>query len=125
MSAEPDSGIIAVAEQILQGHAEVLRLEAEWEAKFKAPGWPATEFFRRTVVEPRVRRGWELRAQLASMRATSLTGFRAKARIVAEFSSCDSSHEDEAVAWSLANDLLGVPTVFTTGFQEEAELPKP
>ncbi len=46
---------------------------------------------------------------------TALAGFRAKARVVREFGNCaDGSatgEEDDAMAWSLANDLLGIPSV--------------
>jgi hypothetical protein len=67
---------------------------------------------------------WDMRAELAGMRATTPTGFRAKAAMVREFSNCRdgyaTGYEDDALAWSLANDLLGVPSIL-----KEEEEPGP
>jgi hypothetical protein len=56
--------------------------------------------------------------QLVAMAATTMAGFCAKARIVQEFNNCapgfaDLDHPD-AMAWSLANDLLGVASIWRT-----------
>jgi hypothetical protein len=60
---------------------------------------------------------WTMRAELATLRATTIEGFRAKARVVHTFNNafegCDP-YTDDAMAWSLAGDLLGQPSRFGT-----------
>ncbi len=50
------------------------------------------------------------------MRATTMAGFLAKARIVQRFNDCDfgcaDPSSDDAMAWSLANDMLGIPSIW-------------
>ena len=76
-------------------------------------------------IHPLVNELWAMRARLAQMQATTLDGFRAKARVVQEYNNCDPGYadpdQDDALAWSLANDLLGVPSVWRgEGEGEEA-----
>ena len=77
--------------------------------------WVASERFFNERIRPLVRHSHELRAALVPMRATTMAGFRAKARVVQEYCNCEAGYtmgdEDDAMAWSLANDILGVPTV--------------
>ena len=69
-----------------------------------------------TRIRANTERSWELRAQLAQTPATTLAGFRAKARIVRRFTYDGDGYEqrdtDTAIAASLANDLLGLPTIW-------------
>lgn len=58
--------------------------------------------------------GWAIRVALAQLRATTPAGFAAKAWVVRQFCNVDGGryfdpHDDAAVAWSLAGDLLGLP----------------
>jgi len=58
--------------------------------------------------------GWQLRGELAQLRALSLEGLRAKAWAVREFSDVETGEnfnptDGAALAWSLAGDLLGLP----------------
>ena len=76
-------------------------------------------------IAPLVRHNWALRMRLAAMQATTLEGFRAKARIIQEFSNCAPGYaeldDDDAMGWSLANDLLGVASVWRADDDGEAE----
>jgi hypothetical protein len=78
--------------------------------------WPEQTRIMREQIHPLVDRIHDMEERLATMKATTLEGFRAKARIVQTFSNCspgfaDQWH-DQAMAWSLANDLLGVRSVW-------------
>ena len=68
--------------------------------------------------EPLTEASWDLRAALAEIPATTMEGFRAKARVVRlydyEGDGFASPYSQEAVAYSLANDLLGLATVWRT-----------
>jgi hypothetical protein len=107
-----DSEIVRVADEIIEVNAASDRLSDECD---EMEGRKQQDDFRRERIDPLVRRGLEMRAELARMPATTLAGFRAKARIVREFSNCANGYatgyEDDAVAWSLANDLLGITSV--------------
>ena len=74
---------------------------------------------------PLIDRESNLRAELATARATTRAGFRAKARVMQEFSNCAPGYadpeQDDALSWSLANDLLGVPSVWRCDDHEEPE----
>ena len=76
-------------------------------------------------IHPLVDRIHDTEERLATIRATALEGFRAKARIVQEFSNCtpdfaDPWHDD-AIGWSLPNDLLGTPSVWRADDDGETE----
>jgi hypothetical protein len=68
----------------------------------------------------------QLRSELAELPATTMAGFRAKARIVQHFNNCApgyaASDMDDAMAWSLANDLLGVVSGHRSPFQVGSRL---
>ena len=108
----PDAEVIRLGAAVMANAAEIDRLSDVGEALPHAEGWRFTE----KNIRPLVREGWALRIRLAQMRATTLEGFRAKARIVQEYSNCAPSYADpdadDAMAWSLANDLLGVASVW-------------
>lgn len=74
-------------------------------------------------------RGWELRAALVPLQATAPEAKRAKARLVREFSNMWDGGDptsDDALAWSLANDLLGLPSpVRAEDAEAEADDPEP
>lgn len=110
-SAGADAELIALADEIMRLSAETVRQQAEAEAA----GIDDEQFYRE-VVEPRVAGCWDMRARLAQMQATSLAGFRAKARLVQTFNNCEAGFADpyqgDAMAWSLANDLLGVASLW-------------
>jgi hypothetical protein len=111
--ADPDAEIIALVDEIAASHAETDRLHLEWDES--GPGRTASTRFMEEVIWPAVQDNWDRRAQLAGMQAVTLDGLRAKARVVRTFSNCSdgpvSGYDDDAVAFSLANDLLGRPTV--------------
>ena len=111
-ATNPDAELIRLADEILADHVETHRLYADAEAH-KADSLS----YMQTVIWPRTAVGWERRVRLAQMRATTLEGFQAKARVVQEFNNCAPGYaepdNDDAMAWSLANDLLGVPSVWT------------
>lgn len=81
--------------------------------------------FRENHARPLIDRLSNLRAELATTRATMQAGFRAKARVMQAFSNCAPGYadpeQDDALAWSLANDLLGVPSVWRRDDHEEPE----
>ena len=120
LAPSPDADLIGLADEIMAAHAETSRLSDESDAV------PPRE---RKQIQEKIRaivRGeWDLRARLAQMQATTGDGFRAKARVVQEFNNCDPGYadpyNDDAMAWSLANDLLGVPSIWKADGDGEDE----
>ena len=119
---DPDAALIALAAEILAVHAEADRIHVEMDVR----GLPWSESGRimREQIHPLVDRIHDMEERLATMRATTLDGFRAKARIVQTFSNCSPGFadpwQDDAMWWSLANDLLGVPSVWRPDDDGEA-----
>lgn len=109
----PDFDVIQIAERIMARDAEFLRLVDEED---KLPDFHARRRFNEERIRPLVADQWELRIRLAMTPATTMAGFLAKARVVQRFNNCSPGYadpsEDGAVAWSLANDLLGVLSVW-------------
>lgn len=107
---ETDAQLVALADAIEAEHRET---EAIQVAREKAGQDAFAPDFIEGTIQPRVRKSWEMRARLASLPALTLEGWRAKARIVRLFSNapdrdCEVDGDaDEAMAWSLACDLLG------------------
>jgi len=66
----------------------------------------------------------ELRIELVMTPATAMAGFRAKVRVVQQFNNRSPGYADpcahDAIAWSLANDLLGVASVCAEEADEAA-----
>jgi hypothetical protein len=128
-SADPgaDSEIVQLADEIIKLATESDRLSDECDEQMG--DWRSKEKFRRERIAPLVNRGLELQAELVTIPATTLAGFRAKARIVREFSDCAdgyaTGHEGDAVAWSLANDLLEIPSVLKEEERAPKQEPKP
>ena len=64
-----------------------------------------------------------LAPQLTLLPATTLAGMRAKARFVQEFNNCSPGYarpwQDDAMARSLANDLLGQASVWRSDDDDE------
>ena len=130
ISAPPsDTRLIELADQIMALDAEGAHLWDQHDAiqdQQRAAGADGASLIRDGnafiyAQHPRVKQLATLRHEMAHTPATTPAGFRAKARVVERFLDCwpgDTGHEDEAVAWSLANDLLGQPSVWRT---EEGE----
>jgi hypothetical protein len=119
-----DSRLVALADQILALHAEYDRQWDEHDAieeQHRTAGTATATLVRDSCrfldeIHPLSRRVMALRQEMARTPATTMAGFRAKALIVEQFLDCwpgdSAGTEDEAVAWSLANDLLGKPSVW-------------
>ncbi len=119
--AGADAELIGLADAVMANTAEINRLSDVEESLPFPARWHYTE----KNIRPLVREGWALRIRLAQMRAATLDGFRAKARVVQEYSNCQAEYadpdQDDAMAWSLANDLLGVPSVWRPEGEGEGE----
>lgn len=117
-NADADAALIALADRIMALCVEMDRISDEIEEMPIATRADETARMRRhdDEIYPLVDTSFDLRSQLAEMKATTLDGFRAKARVVQEYSNCSpgcaDQWNDDAMAWSLANDLLGVPSVW-------------
>jgi hypothetical protein len=113
-----DAELIALVDRIMANGAESNRISDEIDRMPAArpADWQARDRRYKREIYPLTDANWQLRMELAMMRATTLEGFRAKARIVQEYNNCApgfaESHQDDAMAWSLANDLLGVASVW-------------
>lgn len=103
----PDAAILKLVDEIFAVHARAIRIHET--ADVMSP--QESDRIMQTQVRPLARHGQNLRAELAMTPATTMDGFRAKARIVQHFCNCSPRHADpyadDAMAWSLANDLLG------------------
>ena len=62
----------------------------------------------------------KLPTRLARMPATTEAGWRAKARIARRFLHADGPADDDSIALSLLNDLLGVETSWDDSAQQRA-----
>lgn len=75
--------------------------------------------FNQRHIQPLIDRHLELMEQFIPLRATTMDGFRAKARVLQRFNNCAPGYAElgdpEALGWSLANDLLGVASVWRSG----------
>jgi hypothetical protein len=107
-----DTALIAVADEIIALERESNRLSAEEELL------PVREqhAFSEKHIRPLTNRSLDLRDELALTPATTMAGYRAKARVLQIYTNCTSGYadpwQDDGPAWSLANDLLGVPSVW-------------
>ncbi len=110
-----DAEIIRLADAVMDGHAMSRRLSDEVETAPSRARQAEIDKQQRAITEA----GWDMRQQLVTMPATTLAGFRAKACVVREFNGCSdgyaTGHEDDALAWSLASDLLGLPCILKEG----------
>lgn len=110
----PDAGLIRLANEILALEAETNRL-ARIEDEFE--DWTARHRFNAEHIRPLSARHHVLMEQFVQLRATTMDGFRAKARVLQAFNNCSAGYAEpddpDALGWSLANDLLGEPSVWT------------
>jgi hypothetical protein len=117
-----DAELIRLADEIMAAYAESNRLS---EIEDNLPDWQERGRFNRKYIAPLVDLHHELAPQLALMPATTLAGMRAKARFVQAINNCAPGYalpwQDDAMAWSLANDLLGEPSVWRSDEDEEPE----
>ncbi len=106
-----DAEIVRLANIIMADHEISMRLCDEDDASPTRKRSAEIRKQQREITE----RNWELRFRLVTMPATTFSGFRAKARVVHEFNGCSDGYadgfEDDALAWSLASDLLGRPCI--------------
>jgi hypothetical protein len=122
---EPDAELIALADRIMANDAESTRISDEIDLipVARREDWRARDRRHEREVRPLVEANWDLRMELAEARATTIEGFRAKARVIQAFSNCAlgfaDSFNDDAMAWSLANDLLGVASIWRPEDEEE------
>jgi hypothetical protein len=121
--AGDDAELIRLGDAILMLWAETVRLSL---IEDDLPGLDAKTRFNREKIRPLSDRHHELMPQLTVMAATTMAGFRAKARVLQTFSNCSPGYadpdQDDALAWSLANDLLGVASVWRE-YEDEDEEP--
>ena len=119
-AAGDDAELIRLADEIMALYAESNRRS---EIEDGLPNWQERNRFNRKYIAPLVDRHHELAPQLALMPATTLAGMRAKARFVQAINNCAPGYalpwQDDAMAWSLANDLLGQPSVWRSDADEE------
>lgn len=107
-----DVALIELAEQILELERQSNRLSEQEETL------PSRErhAFSEKHIRPLTNRSLDLRDQLARTAATTMAGFRAKARVLQVYTNCAPGFadpwQDDGLAWSLANDLVGVPSIW-------------
>jgi hypothetical protein len=110
--AGPDAVLIRMVDILLALDAKTSKM---WEELDDLPRATA-EIIRERDIRPLLDAEWEMRMEIAGMQATTLDGFRAKARLVQCYNNCAPGFadlgNDDALAWSLANDLLGVASVW-------------
>jgi hypothetical protein len=115
MDGSPDAALIKLAEEILTNSADLARMDT--------PDENTSVGYMEEFIYPRVLIGHQKRDQLVGLVATTMDGFRAKARVLRDFSTLTDGfaerHDEEAIAWSLANDLLGVPSVWVVSAEED------
>ena len=113
--AGADAEIVALVVRLLKSHREAQR---QWAISSETDD-VAERIRLRDLACRDTKSDWDIRAKLAGMPATTLAGLQAKAVLVREYNNCSSGHatgyEDEAMAWSLAGDLLGLASPITTG----------
>lgn len=107
-----DAALIELADGIMDLDRQINRLSEQEEALPFRNQRP----FREKWIRPLSRRQNEARDELATLSATTMAGFRAKARVLQVYNNCSPGYakpwEDDALGWSLANDLLGVPSIW-------------
>jgi hypothetical protein len=117
-----DAELIRLADEILALEAETNRLG---EIEDTLPDWQTRHRFNAENIRPLVDRGNDLRLKLVQIRATTMGGFRAKARVLQVYNNCQPGfakvYQDDALSWSLANDLLGVASVWRAEDEGEDE----
>jgi hypothetical protein len=110
---DADAKLIKLADAIMAEHIESERLSDLRDATKDRTRVAELD----AQISAGVSASWTMRATLATLRATTTEGFRAKARVVRTFNNafegCDP-YTDDAMAWSLAGDLLGQPSRFGT-----------
>jgi hypothetical protein len=115
---DADAALVALADEIAALDRESNRLNDEEDLlpTGSVQACRARHDYHETHIRPLSHRINDLRAELAELPATTIAGFRAKARVIQVYSNCFSgfayTDEDDALAWSLANDLLGVTSVW-------------
>ena len=116
-----DAALIELADEILDLNRQSDRLSEQEEALPLRNQRP----FHEKWIRPLSRRSNEARDELATLSATTLAGFRAKARVLQVYNNCSpgyaKSWDDDALAWSLANDLLGVPSVWREDDEDDED----
>jgi hypothetical protein len=116
-----DAPLIALADEIMALHEETQLMSVAVDNL----SFAERDRVYRDDIDPKVARQWALRAELASLRATTLAGFSAKARIIQAIGNCAPGfadpYNDDAMAWSLANDLLGVESVWALNDDEDTD----
>jgi hypothetical protein len=123
-TAEPDAKLIDLSAKILANEVETDRISDEIDLL------PNDTLAERRIrnqryeneVRSRVAEFSNLRRELAALPATTMAGFRAKAAVVQQYADCApgfaETFQDDAMAWSLANDLLGVASVWRSDDEE-------
>lgn len=118
-----DAEIVRLTDAIMDGYWKSRRLDDEEDTTKSRSRNAEIAKQKRVFTE----HGWAMRQQLVTMPATTLAGFRAKARVVHEFNNCFDGYadgfEDDALAWSLASDLLGRKCVLKEGAEDETWAP--
>lgn len=119
----PDAELIRLADAIEAAHAEPDPLHEQREALGSSDRAEAARIDE--LIRDIVERCHVHRQALAQLPATTMEGFRAKARIVRLFDYEGDGYarptSQEAMAYSLANDLLGLPTVWRSAAADHAE----
>lgn len=122
--AEPagaDAEIVRLADSIMTNAAAVTHLGEEGNALPYPEAWR----FHEQKVRPLMADSWAMRMRMARMQATTPDGFRAKARVLQDYRNCSLGYAEldlyDALGWSLANDLLGAPSVWKADREGEDE----
>lgn len=105
-----DAKIIKLVRKIIAWDRACLGLEDSKDATMD----PKEQRRIRKLISQNVKKNWEWRAELATIPCKSSAGLKAKAIIIREYNNCSgrSGYDDDAMAWSIAADLLGLPSMF-------------
>jgi hypothetical protein len=118
----PDAEVVRLADDIAAIRAENERLSYIEE---EIPNFRERVRWHETHIRPRTNRYLALLETLAAKPAVSAAGFRAKARIWLLHGNCAPGYavpsDCEALAWSLANDVLGIESVWREEEDDEEE----
>jgi len=121
--------LLPFSDAIMVGHEEGNRLSLLEDGLGSAPANRDQKKRIAAQLETLASDGWDMRAQLAVTQATTLAGWRAKARVVREFNNCGegsgTAYDDDAMAYSLASDLLGLPVEFKKEDEASGRAPAP
>ena len=108
---DPDAELVRLADEIAVGEAETVRLTDLADATDDR----AEEERIWTIIRAKCDRIWEKREAMVRIPATTPAGFKAKAQIVRLYGFAGDGYarvdDPEALAWSLANEILGIPTI--------------